>query len=158
MKELPTIVAETQVNKKVTMEVVRAGETRKVDVVIAAMRDDEGEDQEEDGERDGGQGKMEKNLLGVVPQALTPEWRARLDLPAGVDGVVVANVESGSPADHAGIRPGDLLQEINRKPVKGVADMRAVLGKVNPGQTLLVLMRRGNEPLFLAVPLPAKKP
>ncbi|GAB0057464.1 Periplasmic serine endoprotease DegP [Candidatus Magnetaquicoccaceae bacterium FCR-1] len=157
MKELPAIVAETPVNKKVTMEVVRAGESRKMEVVIAAMRDDEPAE-DEDEERDAGSGKQEKTILGVVPQALTSEWRERLELPAGIEGVVVANVESGSPADQAGMRPGDLIQELNRKPIKSVEDLRAVLGKANPGQTLLVLMRRGSDPLFLAVPLPAKKP
>ncbi|MEO5347156.1 MAG: DegQ family serine endoprotease [Magnetococcus sp. YQC-9] len=152
MKELPTIVAETPVDKKVIMEVVRAGETRKVEVVIATMRDDE--DDEEDSEP--GAKRKESNVLGVVPQALSAEWRERLSLPAGINGVVVVGVESGAPADQAGVRAGDVILEINRKPVKGVAELRLLLDKVKPGQSLLVLVQRGSESQFLAVKIPGK--
>ncbi|MBF0213695.1 MAG: DegQ family serine endoprotease [Magnetococcales bacterium] len=153
MKELPAIVAETPVNKKVTMEVVRNGSSKSVEVVIATMND---EDEEESAPEQGGGVTRERNLLGVVVQPLSAEWRERLELSAEVNGLVVASVENGSPAEHAGVRPGDLIQELNRKPLKSVADFRAAVGKLEPGQTLLLLMQRGGDPLFMAVQIPAK--
>ncbi|MBF0626890.1 MAG: DegQ family serine endoprotease [Magnetococcales bacterium] len=155
MKELPAIVAETAINKKVIMEVIRNGHAKNLEVVVAAMREETDDDDEARLEGDKPVSK-ERNVIGVTVQPLSAEWRDRLDLPAEVHGVVVASVENGAPAEVAGIRPGDLLQEINRKPVKTLGDFRSSLAKVEPGQTLLVLMQRGGESHFLAVQIPAK--
>ncbi|MBF0191072.1 MAG: DegQ family serine endoprotease [Magnetococcales bacterium] len=153
MKELPAVVAETPVNKKVTMEVIRNGAAKTLNVVVATMRDEDGEASEESGQAES---STDRNVMGVSVQPLSAELRARLELPAEANGVVVAAVENGSPAEYAGVRAGDLIQEVNRKPVKTVHDFRAMAAKLEPGQTLLVLVQRGGEPLFMAIQLPAK--
>ncbi len=55
--------------------------------------------------------------LGISVEALTPDIARQLALPAGTTGVVVSDVESGSVADEAGVRSGDVIQQVDRKPV-----------------------------------------
>ncbi|MBF0429144.1 MAG: DegQ family serine endoprotease [Magnetococcales bacterium] len=149
MKELPAIVAETPVNKKVVMEVIRNGAVKNLDVVVKML--------EEDNDTKAAVTKgNDNNLLGVTVQALTAEWKDRLGLRADADGVLVSAVANGSAAEQAGVQSGDLILEINRKPVKNLSAFRAVTDKLEPGQTVLLLLQRGGDPLFMAIQIPAK--
>ncbi|MEO5332610.1 MAG: DegQ family serine endoprotease [Magnetococcus sp. YQC-5] len=150
MKELPAIVAETPINKKVPMEVVRNGASKTLEVVVSAMEDENVSANVQDKHK-------ENNLLGLTVQALTPEIRERLGVSSGdASGVVVAAVEHGGPAEQAGIQTGDVIQEINRKPIKNMNDFRSITAKLEPGQTLLLLLQRGGDPLFMALQIPTK--
>ena len=65
--------------------------------------------------------------------------------------MVVAQVESGSPADEAGIQNGDVIREVNRKPVKNADDFLQSIEK-NKGQgNILLFVQRGENHLFAAV-------
>jgi S1-C subfamily serine protease len=74
-----------------------------------------------------------------------------LSLQGGEAGLEVTNVDPSGPAADAGIRVGDVLEEINGAPVKSSADVRAALGK-SKGKAALVLVRRGEQTLYVAVP------
>jgi Do/DeqQ family serine protease len=63
-----------------------------------------------------------------------------------VEGVVIATIETGSPAGETGLRVGDLIISANRQPVTSVDDLRQ---KVGNSSTLLLNVRRGNQALFL---------
>ncbi|MBF0128283.1 MAG: DegQ family serine endoprotease [Magnetococcales bacterium] len=149
MKELPAIVADSPVNKKVPMEVIRNGSTKTLEVLVTEMADDATvADSQEKGK--------DNNLVGLSVQPLTPELKNRLDLTNDAAGVVVSGVENGSAADQAGVQTGDLIMEINRKPVKSVGDFRTAMARLEPGQSLLLLLQRGGDPLFMAVQIPSK--
>src|SRR5262249_56902476 len=66
--------------------------------------------------------------------------------PTGAGG---AGGERGSPAGYAGVRPGDLLVEINRKPVASAADAERLLAA--SGESVLLLVRRGDGTIYLVV-------
>ena len=55
--------------------------------------------------------------IGIAVDGLTPEIASQLGLPVGTQGVVVVEVQPASPADNAGLRRGDVIQEVNRHPV-----------------------------------------
>jgi Do/DeqQ family serine protease len=74
-----------------------------------------------------------------------------LALQPGDSGLEVTNVDPSGPAADAGIRVGDVLEEVNGAPVKSSADVRAALGK-SKGKPALVLVRRGEQTLYVAVP------
>jgi serine protease Do len=65
--------------------------------------------------------------------------------------VVVAGLEPGSPAEEAGIQTGDVIQQINRKPVKNVEDFVQKIEKAKSQDIILLLLQRGQNNLFAAV-------
>ena len=71
---------------------------------------------------------------------VTPDVRDQLHLPGNTKGVLVANVQPGSPADNAGLSRGDVILEVNRHSVQSVADVQQQLGSVPQGQDALVLV------------------
>ena len=57
----------------------------------------------------------------------------------------------GSPAAAAGVRPGDVIQEINRQPVRSIADLKRLSGKLSANEAVLLLVERQGNKLFLVV-------
>jgi serine protease Do len=66
--------------------------------------------------------------LGVALAALTPEVRQQLDMPAGVDGAIIRSVRPGSPAEEAGLRPGDVIVGVGSQKVSTPADADKEIG------------------------------
>jgi serine protease Do len=87
-------------------------------------------------------------LQGVSVTELTAEVRQELQLDRGVRGVVVTRVEPNSAAAEAGLRRGDVITQVNRKPVSTVADFENAVGR---GGTALLLVNRGGGSVFVAV-------
>lgn len=137
--DLPIIVARTAVDKKVRVKVLRdkkevtltvaVGELKEVAVVASAK---------------------EKGEFGFTVQTITPQIAESLGLERA-EGVVITAVESGSPGDEAGLRRGDIILEIDRKPVRNLADYRKALGESKKDKGSLFLVRRGESTLFLAL-------
>lgn len=89
--------------------------------------------------------------LGVTVQPVTPEIAGQLKL-ASNQGVLVRQVNPGSAAEDAGLAPGDVILELNRKPIRTVADVESALGAVKTGPVLLLVNREG-QTVFLTVRL-----
>jgi serine protease Do len=85
--------------------------------------------------------------FGLTVQDLTAELRDQLRLK-DPDGVVVSGVEDAGPAARAGIRPGDVITEANREPVRNSRDFARILGQLRQGQNLLLLVRRDGTSRF----------
>jgi serine protease Do len=85
--------------------------------------------------------------FGLTVQDITPELRTQLKLD-NLDGVVVSSVDEGGPAARSGIRPGDVISEANREPVKNTSDFTRILGQVRQGANLLLLVRRDGNSRF----------
>ena len=83
-------------------------------------------------------------------QNLTPEIAKGLGLKKET-GVVVTQVEPGSPASDAGIQAGDVIGEVNRKPVKNAEDFIQKVEKAKDQDNVLLLIQRGQNTLFAAV-------
>jgi serine protease Do len=90
--------------------------------------------------------------LGLSVEELTRELAERLGY-IGESGVVVSQVAPGSAAALAGIRPGALIQEVNRKPVGSVEEFRNALEKTASDGTLLLLVRNGQYSRYVALKL-----
>lgn len=142
--EIPQMVAATKPGKKVTVVVVRDGKEVSVPVTIAEM----------EGDKVAGRagGPDHTKGLGVTVQDITPEIAKQFEIE-NRKGVIVTQVEGGSPAEDAGIQEGDIVRSINRQPVKNVQEFGAVLKKLKDEKTALFLVERGESRIFLAVKL-----
>ena len=65
--------------------------------------------------------------------------------------MVVTDVADNSPAERAGLKEGDIVREINRKPVRSVQDFGRLTNDLKAKQTVLVLLTRGNATIFLSI-------
>lgn len=141
---LRNIVAQTDVGKTVPVEIVRDGKRETIQVTI-------GEQPSEETARVGSaQQQPETARFGVRVQELTPDIAKQLGYE-GENGVIVANVEAGSPAAETGLRRGDLIQEINRQPIRSVSDYANALDAIERGKGFIALVRRGQNTFYAVV-------
>jgi serine protease Do len=91
--------------------------------------------------------------LGIAVTELTPEIRQQLELPADTKGIVVADVQEGSAAAEAGLQPGDVIQEANRKTIQNYSDFRMQIMNRRK-EPLLLRVNRGGHASFIAIPAP----
>ena len=137
--ELPIIVARTPVDKKVRMKVLRDKKELTLNVAVGELKDEEIV-----------ASAPEKGEMGLTVQRLTPQIAESLGLEKA-DGIVVSAVEPGSAADEAGIRRGDVIVEIDRKPIRNLEEYKKSIATVRKGKGVLFLVRRGESTLFLAL-------
>ena len=137
---LPRLVAATAPDSKAKLDIVRDGKTMSVGVTIGNMP----QSMEE------AKGSPEKDeAWGMSVQDITPEIAQQLGLDAHEHGVVVANVQPGSAAGDAGLRPGDVIKEINRQKIKNVSDYNQAVQKNK--DRLLLLVKRGSGSIFIVL-------
>jgi serine protease Do len=142
--DLPRMVAPLPVGKTVSVKVSRSGNVADREVKIGQL-----EEQKEEVAN-----ASTRKPLGMTVQNITPEIAKGLGLKSET-GVVVANVIPGSPAAQADIRSGDVIQQVNKKPVKNVEDFKQRIENAKDQETVLLLIQRGESTLFAAL-TPAK--
>lgn len=82
--------------------------------------------------------------LGITTRSLNQELRQQYKLDDGVKGVIVSDVASGSNAERAGIRQGDVIQKVNGQNVQTPQEYSQAVSKVKPGETVRMVIRRGD--------------
>jgi serine protease Do len=137
--DLPIVVARTPVDRKVRMKVLRDKKELQLTVSVGELKDEEVV-----------ASAPEKGELGMTVQRLTPQIAESLGLERA-EGVVVSAVDPGSAADEAGIRRGDVILEVDRKPIRNIDEYKKSLAGVRKGKGVLLLVRRGESTLFLAL-------
>ncbi|HEU5351575.1 MAG TPA: DegQ family serine endoprotease [Terracidiphilus sp.] len=118
------------------LEVYRNGKTQQMDVKLGAYP-------ENAAANTSGEGGGATALRGVQAQELTGALAQHLGLPQGTQGVAVTDVDPASSAASAGIRPGDVVQQVDRKPVKNLAQYRAAMQAAGNRPVLLLINRHG---------------
>jgi Do/DeqQ family serine protease len=97
-----------------------------------------------------------EDVLGLTVEPLTPETARQNHLSAR-SGLLVTEVAPGSPGAEAGIKPGDAIVEVNRRPVTDAAAFRQIAAALRPGESVPVYLQRGggrNEYVMLTAPRP----
>jgi serine protease Do len=140
--DLPLLVARTPVGRTVVVKVIRDKKEQTFNVKIAELKEEE--------VAQGGGGTTSEGL-GLTVQTLTPDIADNLGLDRNLKGVVVTDVDPNGPAGDAGMRRGDVILEVNRTPVKDVDAYRKALRASGKGKSVLFLVRRGDNTIFLAV-------
>ena len=161
INQLRSLVSQTELNKKVDMEVLRGGKPLTVTAEIKEQpldyqtrnfqpqpnQPNPNQPQvpglQQPGEDNGGPGVMASVRVGE----LTPDMARQLDLPNGVHGVVVTDVDADSGI--AELQKGDVIEEVNQQPVSSVADYNKVVSGLDPNQPQVLSVCRHRVRSFL---------
>ncbi len=141
---LRTRVAETAPDTTVRVTVLRDGKARQLKVVIGELPKDLATIAKGPGSARG-----DHALAGVTVENLAAEEARRSG--RRLLGVKVTVVEPGSAAERAGLRRGDVIREINRKPVKDVGDFERLTDRLKPKKPVLILLSRGDATIFMPI-------
>jgi len=139
--DLPAVVAQTPIGKHVEVTLLRRGTEKTVTITVGDLR--------QQAEAEG-----TENIAadwGVTVTDLTPDVREAFRLAPTQVGVVITEIASGSPAERAGLQQGDVIEEINRHPVRALADFSKHVTEANGQPTLLLLIRREEQSMFFVL-------
>ena len=143
--QLQREVAQSPIGSQVWLKVLREKQDLTLTIVL-------GEQPTELAATEPGSAPIEATeRFGMTVQDLTPELRSQLRL-SNVDGIMVSSVDESGPAALAGIRPGDVITEANRESVKNTRDFARILGQMQRGSNLLLLVRRNGNSRFVVLP------
>jgi serine protease Do len=153
MRDLPRIVAETDIGTKVDVELFRQGEKKTVQVTLGELEKAElvglasGDKSTQDG------AKQSFASLGFSVQNLTPKIAGEVGLDAKKTGVVVSEVIVGSPAAEKGLQVGDILRRFGQRPVEDVADLAKDINDAEKAgrSGILILIEREDRERFIQI-------
>ena len=140
--DLPILVARTPVGKNVRVELMRDGKRVELQVTIGERKEEEVV-----------ASTTGRDALGLTVQRVTPQIAESLGLDRA-EGVVITFADPGSPADEAGLRRGDVILEIDRKPIRSLADYRKAIARIKKGKGTLFLAHRRDTTFFLVLKTP----
>jgi serine protease Do len=140
MNDLPFVVASTPVEKTVTVEVLRKDRKESLQVKVGELKEEEKYQVASEG----------KPQLGMTLEEITPDSAKNYGLSVK-SGIVVVQVEENSPAGEAGVRPGDVILEVDQIPVKGLQQFNQKLQTYKRGDTILLLIKRQKASLFVTL-------
>ncbi|MBA3269713.1 MAG: trypsin-like peptidase domain-containing protein [Acidobacteria bacterium] len=147
--QLVSMVVATKPGTTVPVKVLRDKQERSLNVTIDEL-DLDGETRTT--RRDPATPDIEESTgFGGSLGVLTSDMARRLRVPPGTDGVLVSDVEAGSPAQRAGISRGDVILQINRRSVTTPQEAGRVLNSVPSGGTVFLLVLTGGEQRFVTV-------
>lgn len=152
------LFSNTQVGQKVSLTVLRDGQQMKVDVTLAARpAPNESQTQTQNNQPQASSGAY----LGIVGMTMDSTIVQAMNLPANQEGVLVEQVQSGGPADQAGLQGsfkpltvngqtvmigGDVIIAFNDQPVSQLSDLQGLLQGAQPGQDVtLTILRNGSQ-------------
>jgi len=142
--QLRNLIAAAGANKKVDVALLRGGKPLTLPVLLGELKTDKPEAPH-------AAAPHEESPEGLTLEALSPRLRQRLSLPANVkQGVVVTGVAPDSRAAEHGVQPGDLIVEVNRKPVNSVQDFETAY-KASTGKGALLLIYRDGRTHYLVL-------
>ena len=136
---LQVAVSEMAPGTKITLGVIREGKPVTLSLTVGQFHGNT-----EVASNDGQDGPQ-SGKLGLAVSDLTPDARQQVNAPDQVHGVVVESVRPASPADEAGIQPGDVIVEVNRKPAQSASQFASEVHQNREGKDILLLVwSKGN--------------
>jgi serine protease Do len=143
--QLRNMISSMRPDSNVNLKIWRDGAQRTLPVTLGELNPEEATNRSGAGRDNGSDSALE----GVSVENLTSQIARQLKLPASAAGVVVNEVSPASAAASAGLRQGDVIQEVNRKPVRNVAEFEAAVRNSKEGTLLLV--NRDGHTIFVGV-------
>ena len=151
MKELPRIVAETEVGSKVKVEVWRDGKIKNLTVLLGELEVAENTISEPENNP---QNSLEKiKSLGITVVPMSSEISSQYEIDQNIGKVVIIDVEESGPASIKDIKPGSVIKRADRQDIENVNDILKALDAVNKrgSKALLILLSDGKRERFVAI-------
>jgi serine protease Do len=145
--ELPPMVGATAPGTRATLGVFRDGRMLNVPVTVAELGGPTAPAAGSSAAAGGGTAGGTGTALGLTVRALTAEQRQQL----GVDAGVLVDRVTGQAAGRAGIQPGDVILRVGNQTVRTVAEFERAAGAARAGQAIMLLVRRGDANVFVAI-------
>ena len=130
--QLPTLAANTPIGERAVMTVLRNGREKSITAVI-------GEQPSRRSAR--AQRPRSTRGWGLTLMEFSTGLMRQFNIPAGVRGAMIREIEQGSPADEAGLQPGDVIRQVDRQPVTSARACEQALA--HAGDRVLLLIQRG---------------
>ncbi len=145
-RDLALNVASLKPNDEARLQVVRDGATREIALKVGEMPRERVASAEQPTEPKG-------NQLGLALGPLSPDLRSQLDVPDGTDGAVIRQVRPGSPAELAGLQPGDVILGVGNEKIGTPSEAVKALRKALDGADRAVALRilRDGQAAFVGV-------
>lgn len=137
--DLPAVVAGTPVGQETVVTLLRDGAKHELSVTVGKLASETPKDEEPTG--------PERGKWGLLLQDITPQLAGQLGLK-DKEGVMVAGVQPGTPADAAGMRRGDVILEVNRRPARSVEQVIEVMTNAGEEDVLVLLVKRDRGSFF----------
>ncbi len=137
-RELRLMIGSMAPGTKVQIEVNREGQSKTFDVQLAEMPPSAANEEADTSSEEPAQPQRTTVFGGVGVTNITEDIRAALNLPKEIQGAVIADIDAESPAAKAGLREGDVIQEVNKQPVKNAKDLLAISKKLKPDEKILM--------------------
>ena len=147
---LVNMVVATKPGTSVPVTVYRKKEKKSVNVVVDELDLDAEQGRQAGGRREPAE-EPTATGFGMEVGPVTPELARELELPRNRGGAVVLDVERNSPAFNAGIRPNDVIIEVNQQEVANVSQVQRELQRATPGQPVFLLIWRDGESVFVTL-------
>jgi len=138
--DLLIMIAGMQVGQKVNIKAIRDGKEMTFQVKVGERKEDVASAKVE---------KSAKSAFGIAAQEITPEIAKQLGV--GHEGVIVSDVQPGTPADEVGIQPQDIIVQVNRVKVNNMKDYNREISKAAEKKSVTLLIKRGRSSFFVAL-------
>lgn len=146
--QLRNAVAQTVVGKKVSIKFIREKKAKTAELTIG----EQPKNLTQAGQEESGESAAPAGLLSDIEvKELTDELASRHNLKPTERGVIVVRVKSGSPADEVGVREGDIIIEVNRKPVTSLKSYERLASNLSKDQSVLLLLKRQGRTIYLTL-------
>jgi len=162
MRFLPRMVAETKIGKTVAVTYWRGNASKTVDITVGELDEHEDEADNEGADKDKkskGKKSDSETVMGMQVSPLTSKLREELNLSETQTGVAVVDVAHNSEAAKRGVRPGDVIVDVNNVPVKSADDLRKAFEAAakNGRKFALVRVAREKDTAFVTLPTTEEK-
>jgi len=150
-RELVRRVAEAPIGLEVPVEVMRDGQSLTLQVLLGRLEEAMGETTPEVSQSN----SAPAEAYGMTLSSLDNDLRAQFGLSADESGVIITEIEDGSESAEKGLRPGDVVVEVNQSPVARPSDVVAQIERARDAgrRTVLMLVRRDGNGRFVALQL-----
>jgi len=144
-------IAEADIGSNLTIDLVRDGEAKTVNAqVIEQPADLVARLNRNQSSPDPSASSDNSLFAGLEVQNLTPRLRNEANVPPNVNGVIVTRVDPSSAIAQQ-LKPGDVIEQINRQPVSDVDDFQSVVGRLDPDRPVMVGMARNRQRSFVII-------